>query len=155
MIRLSLTSILELLRTISTIVKGKNKISQMKNLLLRRIVFFLLFIGLGLLSRSNFISLPVFIDAYIGDVIWAIMVFYMFAILFLKSNQKKLLIATFLFSFAIEFSQLYHAQWIDNIRDIKLFALVLGHGFLWSDLICYTVGIVAASSLEALILKRK
>ena len=34
----------------------------------------------------------------------------------------------------VEESQLYHASWIDSIRGTTLGALVLGHGFLWSDL---------------------
>lgn len=33
------------------------------------------------------------------------------------------------FLFVIEFSQLYHAEWIDQIRDTSLGGLVLGYGF--------------------------
>ena len=38
-------------------------------------------------------------------------------------------------------SQLYHAEWIDNIRATTLGGLVLGYGFLWSDLVAYTIGV--------------
>jgi hypothetical protein len=33
--------------------------------------------------------------------------------------------------------------WIDGIRSTTLDGLVLGFGFLWSDLVCYLVGIAA------------
>ena len=38
-------------------------------------------------------------------------------------------------------SQLYHAPWIDSIRHTTLGGLILGYGFLWSDLACYAVGV--------------
>ena len=46
-------------------------------------------------------------------------------------------------SFAVEFSQLYQAGWINAVRETHLGALVLGRGFLWSDLACYTAGVGA------------
>ena len=45
------------------------------------------------------------------------------------------------FSVAIELGQLYHAPWIDSIRQTTLGGLILGFGFLWSDLACYAVGV--------------
>ena len=44
-------------------------------------------------------------------------------------------------SVAVEISQLYHAPWIDSIRQTTLAALILGFGFLWSDLVCYAAGV--------------
>ncbi len=130
----------------------------MKTLLTRRIILFILSVLAGLLSRSSLVVLPPFIDNYIGDVIWAFMVFYLLAMVYYKSKLHKPLLAAFIFSFAIEFSQMYHATWIDHIRSIKLFALVLGHSFLWTDLLCYTVGISGAYMLEKMLdhlLRRK
>ncbi len=83
------------------------------------------------------------------------MVFYLFTIVLYKAPLKKILLATFIFSFMIEFSQLYQADWINQIRDIKLFALVLGHGFLWTDLLCYSVGIIVAFGLESFFIKNQ
>jgi glycopeptide antibiotics resistance protein len=51
-------------------------------------------------------------------------------------------------AFSVEFSQLYHAPWIDSIRQTTLGGLVLGSGFLGSDLICYSVGIAIGAGLE-------
>ena len=44
-------------------------------------------------------------------------------------------------AFLVEISQLYHAPWIDSIRQTTLGGLVLGFGFLWTDFVCYSVGI--------------
>jgi glycopeptide antibiotics resistance protein len=52
-------------------------------------------------------------------------------------------------SYAIELSQLYQAAWINGIRDTRLGGLLLGHGFLWSDLLCYTVGITFGALVVA------
>ena len=46
-------------------------------------------------------------------------------------------------------SQLYHAPWIDAIRDTLPGALVLGYGFLWSDLACYAAGVALGAGVEA------
>jgi hypothetical protein len=43
-------------------------------------------------------------------------------------------------AYCVEFSQLYQAEWIDAFRKTFLGAVSLGSGFLWSDLVCYTVG---------------
>ena len=60
-------------------------------------------------------------------------------------NQKKMTILALLFCFCIEFLQLYRAQWIVSIRKTTLGHYALGQGFMWSDLVYYTIGIVFAS----------
>ena len=56
------------------------------------------------------------------------------------------------FSVAIELSQLYHAPWIDSIRQTTLGGLILGFGFLWSDLACYAAGVGIGVILELIVL---
>jgi hypothetical protein len=58
-------------------------------------------------------------------------------------------LAAVLFSWSVEFSQLYHAPWIDEIRDTRLGALVLGSIFNWPDLVAYLVGVGFGGGLEA------
>lgn len=96
---------------------------------------------LGLLSRKFMAYLPNLIAPYLGDVLWATMVYFGFRFLFPKNKAEICFLIAIIFSFAIEISQLYQAQWINNIRSTTLGALILGHGFLWSDLICYTIGV--------------
>ena len=50
-------------------------------------------------------------------------------------------VATLALAFAVEASQLYQADWINAVRDTPIGALVLGRGFLRSDLVCYTAGV--------------
>jgi hypothetical protein len=69
------------------------------------------------------------------------MAFLLIGFMFPSLATLKVAIIALLFSFFIELSQLYHAPWIDDIRQYYIAALVLGRGFLWSDLVCYSVGV--------------
>lgn len=108
-------------------------------------------ICLGLLSRSNYIPLPTFIAAYAGDTLWALLVFLGFGWLFPAHPTFRVALYAAAFSLGIELSQLYHTPWLDALRANRLAALVLGQGFLWSDLVCYAVGIVLGVMLEQLV----
>ncbi|MDN5202887.1 DUF2809 domain-containing protein [Fulvivirgaceae bacterium BMA10] len=103
---------------------------------------------LGLASRKFAAVLPKFIADYSGDTLWALMVYFGFGWLFNKSRIFLIAILTLSFSYAIEISQLYSASWLDSIRATRLGGLILGFGFLWSDLICYTVGVILGVLLE-------
>lgn len=105
---------------------------------------------LGLLSRKVQ-GLPQIISSYSGDALWALMVFFLFSFLFNKKSTIFILVISIIFSYRIEISQLYHAPWIDSIKATTLGGLILGFGFLWSDLICYTVGIVIGAIIDKII----
>ena len=45
-------------------------------------------------------------------------------------------------------SQLYQPPWIHRLRDTSLGALALGFGFKWTDLLCYTAGVVLGATTE-------
>ncbi|AHK38837.1 TPA: DUF2809 domain-containing protein [Bacillus anthracis] len=103
--------------------------------------FTIIVIILGLSSRKFAFALPELLNDYLGDALWALMIFIGFGFLFPKIETKKLAFISLIFCYGIEMSQLYHAEWIDNIRATTLGGLVLGYGFLWSDLVAYTIGI--------------
>ncbi|MDR6941929.1 ribosomal maturation YjgA family protein [Mucilaginibacter pocheonensis] len=90
----------------------------------------------GLLSR-HFAIIPLFI----GDILWALMVYFIIRFIFIRKPVKLLVTGSLLFCYAIEFSQLYKAPWINDLRQTLFGRLVLGAGFLWSDLLCYTLGV--------------
>ncbi|PFA22789.1 MULTISPECIES: DUF2809 domain-containing protein [Bacillus cereus group] len=96
---------------------------------------------LGLGSRKFAYVLPDLLNSYLGDALWALMVFIGFGFLFHKMETKKVALLSLLFCYGIEMSQLYHAEWIDSIRATTLGGLVLGYGFLWSDVLAYTIGV--------------
>ena len=102
-----------------------------------------LVIGAGLASRSSLAAhLPGFVSDYAGDALWALMVFLGFGFVFPRWKTSSVALASLAFAFGIEFSQLYQGDWLNRIRATRLGALVLGAGFLWSDLVCYTVGVM-------------
>jgi hypothetical protein len=98
-------------------------------------------IGLGLGSRRFGHALPSFVAAYAGDMLWALVVFLGIGLVLPRASTWRIAGLALLFSVLIETSQLYHAPWIDSIRQTTLGALVLGRGFLWSDLACYVAGV--------------
>ncbi|MGH1256193.1 MULTISPECIES: ribosomal maturation YjgA family protein [Bacillus] len=103
--------------------------------------FTIIVIILGLSSRKLAFALPALLNDYLGDALWALMIFTGFGFLFPKIKTKKLAFISLLFCYGIEISQLYHAEWIDSIRATTLGGLVLGYGFLWNDLVAYTIGV--------------
>ena len=107
---------------------------------------------LGLLSRK-IEGLPEIISLYSEDILWALMVFLLFAFLFNKKSTIFIISWAIIFSYSIEISQLYHAPWIDSIRNTTLGGLILGFGFLWSDLVCYTIGIIIGIIIDIMINK--
>jgi hypothetical protein len=114
-----------------------------------RITYFILIIiaiVLGLLSR-HFAAIPLFI----GDILWATMVYFIMRFLFIVMLARFNVIAALLFCFAIEFSQLYKAPWINELRHTLFGRLVLGEGFLWSDLLCYVIGVGIGVGLEKIL----
>lgn len=109
---------------------------------------------LGVASRKIAFALPAVVNAYLGDALWALMIFIGFGFLFHKMEIKKVALLSLLFCYAIEMSQLYHAEWIDSIRATTLGGLVLGYGFLWSDVLAYAIGIGIGVLCEFIFQKR-
>ena len=106
---------------------------------------------LGILSRKYGAYLPSFIKKYSGDTLWALMVYLGFGFILNKTSIKRIAILSLTFSWAIEISQIYQSGWINQIRNTMLGGLILGHGFLFSDLICYTVGIIIGILIDRII----
>ncbi|MCC1488364.1 DUF2809 domain-containing protein [Bacillus tropicus] len=118
-------------------------------------MFTILVIILGHSSRKFAFALPALLNDYLGDALWALMIFIGFGFLFPKIETKKLAFISLMFCYGIEVSQLYHAEWIDSIRATTLGGLVLGYGFLWSDLVAYTIGVGVGMFCEFMLRKKK
>ena len=110
----------------------------------------LLVIAAGLGSRVFARHLPRFVAAYAGDTLYATMGFVLIGIAAPRWSTARVGVAALASSCAIEVSQLYHAPWIDAIRATIPGALVLGYGFLWSDLACYVIGVALGAGVERL-----
>ena len=121
-----------------------------------RLVYFLAIvavIALGLLSRQHPKLLPAALGKYPGDSLWAIMVFCGMCFICPCIPTIRAGIFAFVFSCLVEFSQLYHAAWIESVRDTLPGRLVLGRGFSWADIGAYAVGIVIACLGETMFQK--
>ena len=103
-------------------------------------------IALGLLSRR-----VKFVPAACGDALWAMMVYCCFRIVLIRKPMIISAVAALITSFAIEFSQMLTPDWLVKIRSTFLGHMLLGQGFLWSDLLAYTIGISVIYGLTALI----
>jgi len=108
---------------------------------------------LGLASRKFGSYLPNVVAEYSGDTLWALMIFIGIGLLFPKRLSIQVALWALSLCFIIELSQLYHADWIDAIRHTQIGGLILGFGFLWSDLICYSSGIAIGFAAELKLLK--
>lgn len=119
---------------------------------LKHRIFYLLAIVitiiLGLASRKFGSTLPPFLAENAGDALWAAMVYFGFRLIFINKNVLTSICIAGIFSFSIEFSQLYQGDWINHLRATTLGALVLGHGFLVVDLVRYAAGVFIAAALD-------
>ncbi|MNB91932.1 hypothetical protein D3C75_390220 [compost metagenome] len=123
----------------------------------RRIIYgcaILITVVSGLCSRAYAEHLPSFAAAHLGDALWAAMVYFGFRLLLPGRPLALALALSVLFSFSIEFSQLYQAAWINGWRATLPGRLILGRGFLWIDLVRYTAGICTACALDRVFLNR-
>jgi hypothetical protein len=111
-------------------------------------------VAVGLLWRSSLVSMPEWLSKYGGDTLWALMVFVGFGFLLPRASTLTLAMLALTFAWAIEFSQLYHAPWIDAIRATLPGRLVLGSTFNWPDLPAYALGIGLGAWSEWLFRKR-
>lgn len=112
---------------------------------IKYLILIIMTIILGLISRKIRI-----IPLYIGDFLWAVMIYFIVRFLFCKKKIKEYFILSILICYMVEISQLYQDPWINNIRNTLIGHLVLGKGFLWSDLLAYTIGVITACTFERL-----
>ena len=112
------------------------------------VVLILITVLIGLASRKYAQSLPEFIAEYAGDTMYAMCAYFMFRLFFIKRSSIIVVLFSFIFCVIIETLQLYQATWIQDLRNTPPFGLLLGYGFLWSDLIGYVVGSLIAPLVE-------
>ncbi len=115
----------------------------------------LLVIIIGITVRLKQEWFPDFVNLWLGDLLYAVMMF--FAISFLFPNKKALhrAFAAAIVCYAVEFFQMYHAPWIEAVRSTLLGKLILGRGFLWSDVLAYSAGVVMAYLLDKVLFFRR
>ena len=133
------------------LISSSTEIESIFRLIRTRFVYILaatVVVIAGLASRRYRGQLPAFLAEYAGDTLWALMLFMLVSTLLAGRPVLVRAAISLALAFLVEISQLYHAPWIDSIRQTTPGGLVLGFGFLWTDLVCYSVGIVTGSLAE-------
>ncbi len=94
-------------------------------------------IPLGLYSRHL-----KWIPEETGDALWAMMVFCLWRIILVKQSLRLVAIISLTHSFLVEFSQILRWSWLVSFRSTFIGHMMLGQGFLWTDLLAYMIGIL-------------
>ena len=116
----------------------------------------LLTIGIGLASRRFSFLLPPWLAKNAGDVLYAVMAYWLLGLCFPRLSPLRTAVAAGLFCFGIEFLKFSNAPWLAAARHNRYGMLVFGSGFHVSNLVCYALGVLAALLIETrLISSRK
>ena len=107
---------------------------------------------LGLLVRRRSAASPSFFTMYFPDAAWTMAVYCGFGLMFCRDARVHFPAALGV-SFLIELTQLWHPPFLEALRATTLGGLALGYGFLWSDLVCYTVGACVCAAAETILRK--
>jgi hypothetical protein len=121
----------------------------------RRITFLIVSfvtIATGLFVRLKKQWFPDIVNLYLGDILYAFMMFYIVS--FFAAGKSRIIraVSALVICYCIEALQLYQAEWITAIRQTIPGKLVLGSGFLWSDILAYTIGVAMAFIFEKFML---
>lgn len=112
--------------------------------------------ALGTFSRSHFTAaLPSIVTKAAGDLLWTTLIFLTLGLLWTRATTKTLAIASLAISFAVEFSQLYQADWINRIRATYLGRNILGFGFHATDLLWYALGAALGILIDRALFTRR
>lgn len=111
-------------------------------------------IATGLFIRIKSTWFPTMVNLYLGDILYAFMMFYIVSFVVPQKHINTRALIAITVCLAIEFLQLYQADWINSIRQTLPGRLVLGSGFLWSDLLAYAIGVISAYVFEKIMLSK-
>lgn len=114
-------------------------------------VLLIVIVAAGLGSRTSSAEvLPRFVTTYAGDTLWGLMFFLLAAWVRPGWTSGRLAVVALVITLGIEFSQLYHAPAIDRFRATPLGRLTIGNAFLWTDVVCCTIGVAVGLMVDSL-----
>ena len=109
---------------------------------------------LGLASRKFSAALPFWLAKNAGDVLYAVMAYWLFRLLSPRLSPRGTALAAGVFCFGIEFLKFVQAPWLIAARHNRFGALVFGSGFHASNLVCYALGVLIALRVEKAFLNK-
>lgn len=123
----------------------------MKN---QRLIYLLIFCSL--LVTEIVIALfvnDVFVRPYVGDMLVTLLLCCMCRVI-LPDKVRLLPVYVFVFAACVEIGQYFDLVALLGLADNKIISIALGRIFSWMDLVCYTVGCVAAFVLDWAIIRK-
>jgi len=121
---------------------------------LRALAALILVVGVGLASRRYDGLFPRILGKYPGDALWTMAAYLGWKLALPSMGPRGLGVMALGLSFLVEFLQLYHAPWLDGIRDTRLGHLLLGSTFNPMDLVAYTVGAATVFVIDRFLASR-
>ena len=121
----------------------------------KRLSYFLIFCSL--MAVEVCIALFVhdsFIRPYVGDMLVTLLLCCM-ARVAIPDRVRLLPLYVFLFAACVEIGQYFDVVALLGLEDNQLISIALGRTFSWLDLVCYAVGCVAASRLDAILFRSR
>ena len=101
------------------------------------IISLVILIAIGLSSRKI-----TFLPAETGDGLWAMTLLCFLRTIFINNKLEHIAITALIISFIVEFTQLIRWEWLVALRSTFIGHMMLGQGFVWWDLLAYTIGII-------------
>lgn len=118
------------------------------------VALIILTIVAGLVLRRVPLGLPVLLVKYGGSMLWAAMVYWIFAAIRPTASTESVAVNAALFAAAVEFFKLYHAPSLDAFRRTLAGALLLGRYFSWWDILAYLAAIALAAAIDRRLIRR-
>ena len=118
------------------------------------LIIMLLLTPLGLLCRFVPLGLPQVIVKYGGSFLWAAMVYWLIALLFVRLSPAALGVISLLASTAVEFFKNIHTAALESFRDTFAGKVLLGRYFSFTDIAIYWFAIACAVWIDRTALRR-
>jgi hypothetical protein len=118
---------------------------------LRFVVLALGTIAVGLVVHWRGTPFPATLRDVLGDALWAMMIGWWLGALAPSARPLSHAGVALAICWSVEFSQLYHARWLDGWRLTTPGQLILGSGFDPRDLGAYALGVLVMLILELLV----
>lgn len=112
-------------------------------------------IAFGLASRRFSHFLPEWMAKNAGDVLYAVMVYWLLGLCLPRLSPRRRALGTFLFCLGIELLKFVQAPWLIAARHSAAGRLVFGVGFHWFNLVCYALGAALSWGAEQALIYRK
>ena len=95
-----------------------------------------------------------FIRPYVGDMLVTLLLCCMARVV-IPDRVRLMPLYVLLFAACVEIGQYVDVVALLGLEDNRIISIALGRTFSWLDLVCYAVGCVAASGLDAILVRSR